>query len=204
MRRIRPLIAALVLSLAAPAVQAHGAEDADDWMMFGKMLALVQMFVRLAAQSPDPQVMEKGVDEVLSGRNAEANRAAREMLDEMLREVPAEHRGTVLAIGRDLLEIARRDRARRGAQHDPDLGPVSVERALQARRDLQAMGLSYHDASQLLDAVKRNDALAVELYVLGRGVNLSARDAEGRSALELARRAGNPRILALLSGAGAR
>jgi ankyrin repeat protein len=44
----------------------------------------------------------------------------------------------------------------------------------------------------------------VELYVLARGVNLSARDAEGRSALEIAQRAGNRQLAAILSAAGAR
>lgn len=201
MHAVRLLIAALALSLAAAPARA---DEAQDWVMFGKMLALVQAFVRLAAQSPDPQAMQKDVDRILSGENAEANRLATEMLDEMLRDVPLEHRGAVLSIGRDLIAIARRDQARRAAQQDPTLGPVSVERALQARRDLQAIGLSYHDANQFLDAVKRNDALAVELYVLGRGVNLAARDAEGRSALEIARRSGNPRILALLASAAAK
>jgi len=204
MRSIRGLIAALALALAAAPAQAYPADEAEDWVLLGRMLALVQMFVRLAAQSPDPQAMQKGVDAILSGENAEANRAAAGMLDEMLRDMPAEHRGTVLSIGRDLLAIGRHDQARRAAQLDPAPGPVSVERALQARRDLQAMGLTYHDAEQFLHAVKRNDVLAVELFVLGRGVNLAARDAEGRSALEIARRAGDPRLLALLSGAGAK
>jgi hypothetical protein len=198
------MIAALVLSLAAPVQAYQAAQDAEDWVMFGRMLSLVQMFVRLAAQSPDPQVMQKGVEAILSGENAQANRAATEMLDEMLREMPPEHRDTVLSIGRDLLVVARRDQARRAAREDPELGPVSAEQALQARRDLQAMGLSYYDPKQFLDAVKRDDALAVELYVRARGVNLSARDAEGRTALDLARRAQNPRILALLAGAGAK
>ena len=52
------------------------------------------------------------------------------------------------------------------------------------------MGLRYYDAGQFLDAVKRNDALAVALYVEGHGVNLAARDVNGRSALDIARAAG--------------
>ena len=31
------------------------------------------------------------------------------------------------------------------------------------------MGLTYHDSKQFLDAVKRNDALAAELFIAGRG-----------------------------------
>ena len=32
------------------------------------------------------------------------------------------------------------------------------------------MGLSYYDHGQFLDAVKRNDELAVELFIAGKGV----------------------------------
>ena len=60
------------------------------------------------------------------------------------------------------------------------------------------MGLSYFDAKQFFDVVKRDDALAVELYVLGRGVNLSSRDADGRTALDIARANGNARLADLL------
>ena len=63
------------------------------------------------------------------------------------------------------------------------------------------MGLRYYDAGQFLDAVKRDDALAVALYVEGRGVNLEARDADGRTALEIAQAKGNRQIVALLSSA---
>ena len=66
------------------------------------------------------------------------------------------------------------------------------------------MGLRYYDSAQFLEAVARDDALAVELYVRARGVNLQVRDAQGRSALDLARGNGNPQVIAILSGASAR
>ena len=37
------------------------------------------------------------------------------------------------------------------------------------------MGSRYHDSKQFLDAVKRNDALAAELFIAGRGVDLARR-----------------------------
>jgi ankyrin repeat protein len=61
------------------------------------------------------------------------------------------------------------------------------------------MGLRYHDPNDFLDAVKRDDALAVELFVAGRGVNLGARDAQGHTALDIARARGNAQIAQLLS-----
>ncbi|MGH8704783.1 MAG: hypothetical protein ACREUO_05095 [Burkholderiales bacterium] len=198
MRAIRLLIPVLMLSAAVAPVRA--AEDAEDWALLGNMLAVVHSFVRLAAQSPDPETMRKGIDAMLSGENAEVNRAVSGILDEMTQDMPAEQRGKFVALGRDLLSLARREQARAAAQPEP----ASVERAIQARKDLHAMGLAYHDSRQFLDAVRRDDALAVELYVLARGVNLAARDAEGRSALDLARRSGNRQIIALLAGAGAK
>jgi ankyrin repeat protein len=61
------------------------------------------------------------------------------------------------------------------------------------------MGLRYHDPNDFLEAVKRDDALAVELFVAGRGVNLAARDAQGRTALDIAKARGNTQIAQLLS-----
>jgi hypothetical protein len=198
MRAIRLAVPLLVLALAAG--PARAANETEDWALFGRMLVLVHALVRLAAQSPDPQAMQKGIDGLLSGEDAEANRAASGVLDEMLADMPAEQRGLFNAIGRDVLTIARREQARTAALPDP----APAERAIQARKDLHAMGLRYHDAGQFLEAVRRDDVLAVELFVHARGVNLAARDAEGRSALELARRSGNQQIVALLSAAGAR
>jgi len=197
MRSVRLLISLLVLALAAG--PARAVDEADEWRMFGNVLALVQHFVRLAAQSPDPQAMQKGIDALFSGENPEANRVAGEILDEMLREMPAEHRGTFLSVARDFMTIARRENARAAERADPVFLEREREGAMQARKDLHAMGLRYWDTAQFLDAVKRDDALAVELYVLARGVNLSARDADGRSAVEIARAAGNRKIVELLA-----
>lgn len=193
MRALRVL--ALMFMFLFAAAGAATAADADDARLLGSMLALLQQVVRVAAQSPDPQTMRKGIDGMFSGENADANRSAAQLLGEILRDLPPEHRPMVASIGRDLVAMARRDMARAAAQ------PVaaSAESALQARRELHAMGLRYYDSAQFLEAAARDDALAVELYVRARGVNLQARDAEGRSALDLARRNGNPQIIAILS-----
>ena len=47
--------------------------------------------------------------------------------------------------------------------------------------------------------MKRNDALAVELFIAGRGVNLEAKTWTGRSALDIARENGNTQLAELLS-----
>ena len=164
MRATRLSTFIFILWLAA--VPARATDDAEEWRMFGNVLTLVQHFVRLAAQSEDPQAVQKGMDAMLSGQSPEANRVAGEIVNEMLRDMPAEHRGRFLSMARDFMTIARREHARAAERGDPR----SIDRALQARKELHAMGLRYWDEQQFLDAVKRGDTIAVELYLAARGL----------------------------------
>lgn len=169
MRAIRLL---LLVLLPAAALPAHASDDADDWKMIGGVLALVQQIVHLAANSPDPNAAQKGIDAILSGQDAQANRIASGVLDEVLQDLPAEQRGTFVAIGRDLLTLARRERERaaaapateRSEQYDP----------VQARKELHAMGLKYWDERQFLEAARRGDRIAVELFLAARGLEASS------------------------------
>ena len=189
MKSIRVL---LLAALLAPALPAAAAEDEAPG--FGHMLSLMQVFVRLAAQSDDPAAGVKAMDDVLAGRNAQANEAAAGLFNEMTAGMPVEHRAKVASIANDVLGLARRDLGKA-----PRQAGASTDAALQARKDLTAMGLRYHDAKDYLEAVKRDDELAVELFVAGRGVNLASRDADGRGAVEIARSNGNARLADLLS-----
>jgi hypothetical protein len=165
MQLIRVL--AVAAMLGAPA--AHAADDADDWKLIGGILSLVQQVVHQAATSPDPAAAQKGVEAILSGGNEQANRVAAGVLDEVLQDVPAEQRGTFVAIGRDLLTLARRDQARAAAQPRAAVEPGSDE-ALLARKELHAMGLRYWDEQQFLEAVRRGDRIAVDLFLAARGL----------------------------------
>lgn len=187
---MKPLNLCLLAIAFLVAVPASAAEDEA----LGHALTLVQMFVRAASQSTDPNASLKAIDEVLAGRNTEANRAFAGLLEEATAGMPSAQRDQVAAIGMDLAALARKEAARA-----PVLSPDSADRALRARKDLTAMGLRYYDQSQFLDAVKRDDALAVELYLLGRGVNASAKGKDGRTALEIARENRNEQLQALLS-----
>lgn len=187
MRQVRILLFAALL---IPALPARAATEEEGWQALGHALTLIHTIVRIGAAA-DPY---RGLDDVLAGRNNEANRAFAGLIEEATAEMPPQYRDRVASIGRDLVSIARKQVGRPGASDQ-----YSVDRALQARKDLNAMGLRYHDEQQFLDAVKRDDALAVELFVAGRGVNLSGRDAEGRSALEIARANGNDGLADLLA-----
>lgn len=173
---------------AAPAPKpAATAQDDEGWKAFGHALTLTQILMR-TAQSDDP---DKGFDDVLAGRSTEANRAIAGLLEEATADMPTEYRSRVASIGQDVASLARKQIGK----------PVtaSPDRALQARKDLTAMGLKYHDPSDFLAAVERDDALAVELFVEGRGVNLGAKDAKGRTALDIARAKGNQPMAQLLA-----
>lgn len=161
MRRLPFLAVLLASSLSIQPAQAS--EDAEDWRLFGNVLALVQQFVRVAAAAPDAESAQKGVDSVLAGRNAEANRAAGDVLSEVLREMPAEQRGAFASIARDVLTIARREQLRAPVERDR-------EEALRARRELHAMGLRYWDEQQYEEAVTRGDRIAMDLYIAGKGL----------------------------------
>jgi len=127
MRAIRFLMLVLLPAFAIPA---HASDEADDWKLIGGMLALVQQVVHLAASSPDPNAAQKGVDAILSGENVQANRIASGVLDEVLQDMPAEQRSAFVSIGRDLLTLARRERARASSEQAsqclPPAGPSAI------------------------------------------------------------------------------
>ena len=187
---VKPIHTLLIAILLIPALPAHAAGEESPAL--GHALTLIHLFVRIAAESETPQQSLKAVDDVLLGRNAAANEAAAGLMKEMLADVPPEHRATVAAIGRDLAAVARKN------LKVPDSSSLSTT-PLQARRDLTSMGFAYHDSKQFLDAVKRNDALAAELFIAGRGVDLSARDFWGRDAVDFARANGNERLAELIA-----
>ena len=164
MHAIRALAVAAVLG--APA--AHAADDADDWKLIGGILAIVQQVVHQAVTSPDPAAAQKSMEAILSGGNEQANRIAAGIADEMLQDMPIEQRGVVAALGRDLLTLARRDQARAAAQ--PQAAEASRDDALQARKELHAMGLRYWDEQQFLEAARRGDRIAVDLFLAAKGL----------------------------------
>lgn len=188
MKTIRALILA---SLLIPALPAAAAEEQPTGLSHA--LTLVHMFVRIAAESDASQASLRAIDEVLAGRNAAANEAVAGLLNEVLADVSPADRATIAAIGRDLVSVARKNVL--GLKSGEALFP---DRSVDARKQLNAMGLTYHDSKQFLDAVKRNDTLAAELFIAGRGVDLSATDFWGRDAVDFARRNKNENLAQLI------
>jgi hypothetical protein len=141
------------------------ADDAEDRATLARVLALVAPIVHAAATSPDPRAAQKEIDAAFAGRNEEVNRIALSLFDTMLSDFPPESRPAMRSIGRDLLVLARREQARLNA-----LPSAEADRAIQARKELHAMGLRYWDDQQYEDAVRRGDAIAIELFLAARGI----------------------------------
>jgi len=186
--RMKTSVALLIsLTCALPIAASAAEEDAG----FGHFLTLIQTFTSIAAQSATP---ERDIADVLAGRNEQANRAASGLMQEITADIPPRQRSQMSAIGADLLSIARRSATPFSAPT-----PAAANDPVQARKDLTAMGLEYYDAGDFLDAVKRDDGVAAELFIAGKGVNLGVTDWRGRTAADIARANGNERLAALLS-----
>jgi hypothetical protein len=77
------------------------------------------------------------------------------------------------------------------AAQSPRLGKV------EARKNLHEMGLMYHSQAQFVEAIKRNDELAVELFMSAGAVSLETAGKDGKTPLQLSK---NAKIIALLEG----
>jgi len=197
---VKRIVAIVVAAAGIGAAHAQStAAPSADWVTIGRFLSLVQVFMQAACppssspQGCDPNGAQKAFDDIANGRNPEANALA---LD-IFAGVPAPEREKMLALGRTMAALNRKQMA-------AEAQVQGESSAIQARKDLTAIGLSYHDRNQFLDAVRRKDAIAVRLFLAGRGVDPNAADTWGTSALELARRGGDPEIIALLAAAGAK
>jgi len=200
MRRER-LLVALIAAAGIGTAHAQGSPPATDWTAFGRFLSLLQLVTSAAASCPrggpvqgcDAAAGQKAIDDILNGRNPDANA----LLLEIFADVPQPEREKMLSIGRSLAAMSTK-------QIDSEAQVGAEARAIRARQDLARMGLTYYDPTQFLDAVRRGDILAVRLFLAGRGVDVRATDARGNSALDLAQRGGNPEMIAIVSGAAAR
>ena len=184
-------LATLAAAAALGTAHAQTRPPADDWATFSKLLSVIQVMMSVSAASQDdPTAASRALDDLMNGRNAEANA----LMGEVFADVPPQERDRMLSIGRSMIAMGQKQVA-------AEARATGEAAAIQARKDLTAMGLTYHDRGQFLDAVKRGDVLAVRLYLAGRGVDPGARDLLGNTALDLAQRSGNAEMIAVVSAA---
>jgi hypothetical protein len=182
--------AALITALVAGSASARAADPKydEDWTAFGNVLTLVQQMIRIG-NHPYP---DQAMNDLISGRNHEANQAIASLFAGATAEMPPEYRDKIASMGRDLATMAIRPAP-------AALNAFSADRSLQARKDLTAMGLKYYDQEQFYDAAKRGDLLATELFIAGKGVDLQARAWSGRTALDMARDNGHTQVAELIA-----
>ncbi len=97
-------------------------------------------------------------------------------------------------------ELAQRLQEVTSQQH-PMLDTASVPSAptvspIAARKDLSSMGHTYHSQDEFVAAVKRDDKLAVELFLQGQGVNATQPDSRGITAAMVSKTPGMKQLLA--------
>ncbi|PXX51108.1 hypothetical protein [Aquitalea magnusonii] len=71
---------------------------------------------------------------------------------------------------------------------------------IEARKNLTAMGFSYHSQEQFITAIRRKDDVAVQLFMDGGGIDISAKDKRGKTPLDIAKEIGAPNLIPILSG----
>jgi len=158
-----------------------------------RYVLLATLAVALPAQAADDEMDWTAFGHVLTLIQNVVRIGTQPYPDQATAEMPPQYRDRVASIGRDIVAYAVKNPVTSAVD------AMSADRSLQARKDLTAMGLRYYDEGQYLDAVKRNDQLATELYIAARGVNLDARTWTGRSAVDIARDNGNTQLADRLS-----
>lgn len=76
--------------------------------------------------------------------------------------------------------------------------PSSAAQALDARRQLTGLGLTYYSLEQFHDAIKRKDVIAVDLFLKAKSVDLSATNNKGETTIHLAKRVNDPEIIRMI------
>lgn len=69
---------------------------------------------------------------------------------------------------------------------------------IEARKNLNAMGMTYHSQEQFIAAIKRKDDVAVQLFLDGDGINPGAKDGTGRNPTDIANQVGASDIAKLI------
>lgn len=84
-------------------------------------------------------------------------------------------------------------------QPDAFAPSAPVNPILEARKQLTAMGLTYHSLDAFHDAIAREDALAVELFITAGAVSSNVAGSKGQTANELASKAQDKTIAKLVA-----
>ncbi|WP_287878077.1 hypothetical protein [Aquitalea sp.] len=71
---------------------------------------------------------------------------------------------------------------------------------IEARKNLTAMGFAYHSQEQFIAAIRRQDDVAVQLFIEGGGVDVALKDKRGKTPVDIAKEIGATNLLPILTG----
>lgn len=76
--------------------------------------------------------------------------------------------------------------------------PTHMATKIEARKSLTAMGLTYHAYEQFIASIKRKDDVAVQLFLDAGAIDLSTKDKNGKTALDIAKETGISAIISII------
>ncbi|WP_296947716.1 hypothetical protein [uncultured Massilia sp.] len=140
---------------------------------------------RLKALAPDVALVE--LQPARAGRTLAADRAAPAPAAPPIAAPMAAAPAAGASLPPELAAVQARLAAMVGQQR-PQPAPVDGQAspALQARKDLSAMGLTYYSQDQFVEAARRGDRLACELFLRAGSVTVTGADKQGVTALKVA------------------
>jgi hypothetical protein len=87
------------------------------------------------------------------------------------------------------------------AQASVSAAPVALgsNKKIEARKNLNGMGLTYHSHEQFIASIRRKDDVAVQLFLDAGGIDMTAKDTRGKTAAEIAHEVGATDIARMIA-----
>lgn len=79
------------------------------------------------------------------------------------------------------------------------LAAAPQQAKIEARKNLNGMGMTYHSQEQFVAAIRRKDDMAVQLFLDGEGIDVSTKDKNGKTPFDIAREIGAVNITKIIS-----
>ncbi|MEW6563744.1 MAG: hypothetical protein AB1400_11070 [Pseudomonadota bacterium] len=170
----------------------------------GSLMGMMMGGIKKVARGNDNEYAKKSFDEII----AKVREKAPNILIE-LREVP----GDVTRPDDEKVKTALAAYDKKTAESKSGTTPTSehlvsapavttspqTNPALEARKQLTSLGLTYYSLDQFHDAVRRKDAIVVDLFLQAKSVSPKTTNKKGESALDIARKTGDSEILGILN-----
>ncbi len=161
----------------------------------GSILGGIVGGIRNAIQGDDSQWGDKVVERFTGIYKAHAPTALVELI-----ETPNGFKQPDGAKVGEILSKAKQQAATAVAAATPVVvaqpaAPQGVAAVIEARKNLTAMGMTYHSVDQLQEAIARRDQVSVDLFVAANGVRADAKGKSGKTCAEIAQSVGDDALV---------